>query len=278
MAALLVASNGSLYGTTSQGGMDSPNCYAGCGTIFKVTPAGQFKLLHSFDFTDGANPWASSLIEGADGNIYGTTISGGTIGVGTVFKMSLDGTTFTTLYNFCIQTNCADGLSPFAGLIQAADGNFYGATAQGGAIGDQGGDGTIFSITSAGALTTLHVFVADGDQPAASLVQSTNGTFYGTTSVGGAYNYGTVFSLSVGLAPFVETIPASGKTGTRVAILGTSLEGATSVVFNGTAATFTVVSPSLIKTTVPAGATTGTLQVVAPSGTLSSNVGFRVIQ
>ena len=277
MAALLVASNGSLYGTTNQGGTNNPNCYAGCGTIFKVTPAGTFKLLHSFDFTDGATPWASSLIEGTDGNIYGTTTSGGTVGVGTVFKMSLDGTPFTTLYSFCIQTNCADGLSPFAGLIQGADGDFYGATAQGGAIGEQGGDGTIFS-TSAGALSTLHVFVTDGDQPAASLVQSTNGTFYGTTSVGGAHDRGTIFSLSVGLPRFVETVPASGQLGTGVAILGTSLAGATGVTFNGTAATFTIVSPSLIKTTLPAGATTGTVQVVTPGGTLSSNVPFRVIQ
>ncbi|HEV2424764.1 MAG TPA: choice-of-anchor tandem repeat GloVer-containing protein [Terriglobia bacterium] len=277
MTGLLVASNGSLYGMTNQGGMDGPNCYGGCGTIFKVTPSGVFTLLHSFDGADGANPYTSSLIEGVDGNVYGTIPSGGSIGFGTVFKMSLDGTTFTTFYNFCI-FDCADGDAPFAGLIQGADGSFYGETAQGGAIGGAIGDGTIFSITPAGALTTLHVFdLTDGGQPAASLVQSTNGTFYGTTSEGGVYNYGTVFSLSVGLPRFVEAVPTSGRPGTRVAILGTSLEGATSVVFNGTAATFTVVSPSLITTTVPAGATTGKIQVVTPGGTLSSNVPFRVI-
>jgi uncharacterized protein (TIGR03437 family) len=87
---------------------------------------------------------------------------------------------------------------------------------------------------------------------------------------------GTVFSLSVGLGPFVETQPTSGEVEKRVKILGTNLTGATNVTFNGTAAAFTVVSKSLITTTVPAGATTGKLKVVTPRRTLKSNVPFRV--
>jgi uncharacterized protein (TIGR03437 family) len=87
---------------------------------------------------------------------------------------------------------------------------------------------------------------------------------------------GTVFSLSLGLGPFVETQPTSGKAGAAVKILGTNLTGATSVAFNGTPAVFTVVSGSLIKATVPTGTTTGQVQVVTPSGTLTSNVNFRV--
>jgi hypothetical protein len=93
---------------------------------------------------------------------------------------------------------------------------------------------------------------------------------------GGPNNDGTVFRLSVGLGPFVETQTTSGKVGAAVKILGTDLTGATSVSFNGTAAAFKVVSSSEITTTVPAGATTGTVRVVTPSGTLSSNVPFRV--
>jgi uncharacterized protein (TIGR03437 family) len=85
-----------------------------------------------------------------------------------------------------------------------------------------------------------------------------------------------VFGLYVGLAPFVGTQPTSGEVGAAVKILGTNLTGATSVTFNGAAAAFTVVSPSLITTTVPTGATTGTVQVITPSGTLSSTVPFRV--
>lgn len=93
---------------------------------------------------------------------------------------------------------------------------------------------------------------------------------------GGRGQMGTIFSLSVGLGPFVKTQTTSGQLGEPVNILGTDLTGATSVTFNGVAATFTVVSSTLITTTVPAGATTGTAQVITPSGTLSSNVLFRV--
>jgi hypothetical protein len=132
-------------------------------------------------------------------------------------------------------------------------------------------------------LTTLHSFdKTDGVGPT-GLVQDTNGTFYGTTVHGGniVYHYcgsscGTIFSLSVGLGPFVETEPASGSVGAAVNILGTNLTGATSVTFNGTAASFTVVSSSEITTTVPSGATTGEVKVVTPGGTLSRNVPFQV--
>jgi hypothetical protein len=111
----------------------------------------------------------------------------------------------------------------------------------------------------------------------AGLLQATDGNFYGTTKAAGSNLWGTVFSVSVGLGPFVATRPALGKVGTLVAILGTDLTGATSVSFNGTAAVFTVVSNSLITATVPAGASTGKIQVVTPTGTLSSNVPFRVL-
>jgi uncharacterized protein (TIGR03437 family) len=108
---------------------------------------------------------------------------------------------------------------------------------------------------------------------------------YGTTASGastiGKYHRctgicGTIFSLSLGLSPFVEVQPGSGKAGATVKILGTDLTGASSVTFNGTAAKFTVVSSSEITTNVPAGAATGEIQVVTPKGTLSSKVSFRV--
>jgi hypothetical protein len=108
------------------------------------------------------------------------------------------------------------------------------------------------------------------------LVQATNGTFYGTTLLGGSGISGTIFSLSVGLGPFVETVPTSGAVGAIVNILGNNLTSATTVTFNGTATAFTLVSSSEIITTVPAGATTGIVQVTTPSGTLSSNVAFQV--
>ena len=136
------------------------------------------------------------------------------------------------------------------------------------------GCGTVFKISMEGKLTTLHSFgSADGSYPLDGLVQGTDGNFYGTTWAGGVY--GTVFSISEGLRPFVKANPASGKVGTRVTILGNDLAGATSVTFNGTTARFKA-SNTYITTTVPTGATTGTVEVVTPKKTLKSNVPFRV--
>jgi uncharacterized repeat protein (TIGR03803 family) len=126
-------------------------------------------------------------------------------------------------------------------------------------------------------LTTLHSFDGtDGSYPIGLLFQATNGTFYGTTSIGGSGGEGTIFSLSVGLGRFVETAPISGKVGTKVLILGNKLRGTTAVTFNGATAVFKVVSGTEITATVPSGAITGKVQVTTPSGTLTSNVNFLV--
>jgi hypothetical protein len=112
------------------------------------------------------------------------------------------------------------------------------------------------------------------------LIQATNGDFYGTTSDGGKFNGevdGTVFTLSVGLAPFVKAVPHVGQVGQIIRILGTDLTGTTAITFNGTPAAFTVVAPTEITATVPAGATTGTVQVNTPGGTLLSAGPFTVI-
>jgi uncharacterized repeat protein (TIGR03803 family) len=297
--ALIQATDGNFYGTTIFGGagFGFGGCFpVGCGTVFKITPNGKFTKLHNFYNSGGTNPTAG-LVQAADGKFYGTTLYGGTVDDGTVFEITSSGK-LTTLYSFCSETNCPEGAEPIAGLVEGTDGNFYGITRYGGANGGgcvNLGCGTAFKITSTGKLTTLYAFCSqpsgticsDGEYPYAALIQGTNGKFYGTASVGGAnndcpmsfYNYagcGTVFSLSVGLGPFVETQPTSGKAGKAVEILGTDLTGATSVTFNGTAAAFTVKSKSEITTAVPTGATTGTVQVVTPGRTLSSNVPFRV--
>jgi uncharacterized repeat protein (TIGR03803 family) len=262
-AGLVQATNGSFYGTTSDGGANDD------GTVFRITPAGELTILHSFDLTDGGDP-DSALVQATNGSFYGTTTGGGANGYGTVFKITAGGT-LTTLHSF----DMTDGESPYAGLVQATNGNFYGTTGAGGSGADN--FGTVFEITPADVLTTLHSFgIADGELPYGGLVQATNGTLYGTTSQGGDNSDGTIFSLSVGLGPFVETLPASGKVGSSVKILGTDLTGTTAVSFNGIAAKFTVKSATEIIAAVPTGATTGKVEVTTPSGTLTSNIPFRI--
>lgn len=115
------------------------------------------------------------------------------------------------------------------------------------------------------------------------LLQATTGTFYGTTAVGGegqcaGSGCGTVFSLDMGLGPFVTFVRAAGRVGQTSGILGQGFTGTTSVSLNGTPASFTVVSDTYIRATVPVGATTGYVTVTTPSGTLTSNVPFHVIK
>src|ERR1022692_1065585 len=199
---LVQGSDGNLYGTAVGGGTN------GEGTVFKITTSGTLTTLHSFAITDGAAP-SGTLVQASDGNFYGTTYEGGTSNNGTVFKMIPSGT-LTTLYNFCSQLSCADGRIPYAGLVQASDGNFYGTTYQGGGAADYG---TVFAITPSGTLTTLHVFTgADGANPYAGLIQTANGTFYGVTKDGGSNctgngGCGTVFKLQL---PPTLTVSTSG--------------------------------------------------------------------
>ncbi len=278
LAGLVEGSDGDFYGTTYGTGTDSNG-----GSVFRITPTGTLTTLHNFSGGDGFLP-AGVLIQGIDGNFYGTTAAGGTRSgtvcpaCGTVFKITAAGM-LTTLYTFCSEPNCADGINPYAGLTQGTDGNLYGTTYGG------GGPGTAYEITPGGTLTTLHSFDGgtDGFFSLGGLVQATNGTFYGTTSYGGDpscdgdYGCGTVYSLDTGLGPFVAFVRPAGRSGQVAEILGQSLTGSSSVVLNGVPANFTVVSDTYIRATVPSGATTGYVTVNTPTGVLTSNVPFHVI-
>jgi len=270
--------DGNLYGTAVLGGTGNCGNY-GCGTIFRLSTSGVFKLLHNFSFSDGSGP-NGGLIQGADGNFYGTTEGGGANGWGTVFAITPEGA-LTTLYNF---TDGPDGGDPAGPLVQGSDGNLYGTAFIGGNFSCHEGCGTVFQLTLSGALTTLHSFAGfDGSAPLGGLVQHTNGVFYGTTC-GGDFNNcpygsgdGTVFSLDMGLPPFITFVNKFGRIGAGVQILGQNLTGTTSVTFNGIPATsFSVVSDTFMTAVVPAGATSGPVQVTTPTGTLNSNVNFQV--
>jgi uncharacterized repeat protein (TIGR03803 family) len=164
-----------------------------CAATAITSPAQTLTTLTSFTGSNGANP-QSTLIQGIDGNLYGTTAQGGAHNSGgTVFKVTPGGT-LTTLYNFCSQSGCTDGANPSAGLVQASDGDFYGTTSAGGNISNEG---TVFKITAGGTLTTIYSFDGTPDPgiPNAGLVQAADENFYGTTYEDGAHDGGSVFRL-----------------------------------------------------------------------------------
>jgi uncharacterized repeat protein (TIGR03803 family) len=308
-SALILASDGNFYGTTSQGGFN------GGGIVYRITPRGTLTTVYEFcGLGRCPDPPVGGIIQASDGNLYGTT-AGGEFTIAIVFKLTLTlESALTTLHTF----DTADVGSPAAGLVQGTDGNFYGTTSE-----NPESDGTVFGITPEGTLRTLHTFGPWGFTPLAALVQgtdgnfygttgnglgtvfsvtpkhafttlhrfhgpdgsnlyggllqATNGKFYGTTMAGGADSDGTIFSLDMGLGPFVTFVRNPARVGQQFGILGQGFTGTTVVSLNGVSASFTVKSDTFIEATVPAGATTGYVTVTTPSGTLTSNVPFHVI-
>jgi uncharacterized repeat protein (TIGR03803 family) len=308
---LVLASDGNFYGATFAGGYRGG---AGAGTAFKITPAGALTILHLFNSDNGVggNPDAS-LIQGADGNFYGTTLGGGDQsfgcvysgydGCGTVFKMTSDGTV-TTLHEFGYLAS--DGVFPYSSVVQASDGDLYGTTFQGGA-----GYGTVYKSTTSGKEKVLYDFGFNEGYIYAGLVQASDGNLYGNGNAadwifqitpegtfteecvcGGGTTlmqatdgkfygtaYGLVYSFDMGLGPFITFVVPAGKAGGTAEILGQGFEGTAGVSSNGIAAkSFKVVSDTYMTAVVPAGASTGRVVVTTPSGTLTSNLNFRVIE
>jgi uncharacterized repeat protein (TIGR03803 family) len=250
--------DGNYYGTAPMGG-DPGNFGLGYGTVFRITPGGSLIILHTFSGSDGNTP--TSLVLAQDGNLYGATQSGGTYNGGSVFKITTGGT-LTTIYSFP-QNSFGEWLAP-SRLALGNDGNFYGITAYGGnnACGSifqitpsgtlttlysfpadagptEGGGGLtlaadgsfygmeplIFRITTAGNFTPVHTFMAGEGSPAnGTLVQSANGTFYGTTVSGGVNGAGSVFSVSPNGA-FATLYSFTGVAGSITAQPGGLVDG-----------------------------------------------------
>lgn len=315
--------DGNLYGTASSctvfGAVGNNGCETAnankFGAVYKITPAGEFTRLHTFDGTDGANPIAP-LVQASDGNFYGTTVDGGAHGLGGIFRISPSGK-FKVLFSF----DSEFGAGSLAPLVQGSDGNLYGVTS-----GPSGG--TVFKFTCSGA-TILHNFAggSDGMNPIGGLVQATDGNFYGTNDIGplefvggvifrispkevfaklhefdfttggsaqttllqhtngllygetccgGSFGVGVFYSLNAGLRPFASFVPAIGHDGQTIDILGQGFTGTTRVSFHGKPAKFRVVSDTFLTATVPEHATSGFVAVTTPRGKLTSNKQFQV--
>ncbi len=254
--ALVQASNGDLYGL-SEGGTSK---------IYKITPAGQFTTVYTFctqsDCRDG-DIARGFLTLAADGNLYGGSTGAGTFNEqGVIFKVSPDDQV-TVFHTFQIPK-----ISEALQLMPGSDGNLYGVAQQ-----------AIYRLTPDGDVTVILNVTRTKENFGwiSGLGQYTNGLLFATTIYGGQYSEGAILSFDAGLPPFVTALPGSGGAGSAVTILGTGLAGATSVTFGGAPAVLTVTSDSAISATVPAGATSGAIQVVMPQGTLSTDVPFFIL-
>jgi len=269
-APLLLASNGSFYGTTSSGGSHN------YGTVFKLTASGGVTTIYNFDYSHGAYPY-QPLVQGSDKNLYGITYEGGTAQSpgGVVFRMTLMGA-ITILHNFD-QDSLSDGSFPTDGLVAASDGNFYGTTL----VAPNGGSGfygTIFRIDTKGDYSVLHDFDGThGQSPASTPMQHTDGIVYGTTDSGGASDGGVFWELNNGISPFVSIVGIpSGSPNTIVEMLGQDFTTTSSVKFGSVAANFTVYSDSYLTAVVPNTAKTAAITVTTSKGAFISRQKFKV--
>ena len=216
-AGLIEDKQGNLYGTTGAGGATC-RLY-GCGTVFRLAPDGTETVLHAFTAShDGSGPYGG-LISDADGNLYGTTASGGSsgcggisYGCGTIFKAAVDGTE-NIIYAF---GGNKDGAYPLAAVVADKKGNLFGTTTDGGGgtqcIVQFGGCGTVFEVTAKGKEMILYAFTgaSDGANPQASLVVDDSGNLFGTAAYGG-----NTSACNQGLSPGCGTVFEVAADGTE---------------------------------------------------------------
>jgi uncharacterized repeat protein (TIGR03803 family) len=276
--------DGNFYGTTYFGGATNS------GTVFKFSKADTMTVLHSFvetshgDYPDGSF-LQGALVQGTDGNLYGTATQGGVFpgGYGTLFKITPKGG-FTSLYDFNPTTGSVLGYYPVGGLIQASDGNLYGTTEFGGPSSCN--CGTAFQMTVAGIVTQIAQFddANTGRWPLSAVLQAADGNLFVTNAEGpsiGSHDPGTIMRIDNGLSrprpSIIGFAPTSGSVGQKVTILGTQFVGTTGVSLNGATAKFAVKSTTIIVAVVPLGATSGRITVTNEGGSAISPSSFTVL-
>lgn len=266
VAPLIVGSDGNFYGTTQIGGKFNE------GTVFQLTKKGVLKIIYNFGTAtnDGTSP-TGPVMQAADGKLYGTAYWGGASGQGTVYSMTTSGGSYKTLHSF----TGTDGAHSSSSLVQGSDNFLYGVTYAGGV----NGDGAFFKINTTGTTyADIHDFdgKTSGGSPGSSLLLHTNGTIYGWGAVGP--KEGVLYSMSVGLKPFASLVViTSGKVGQSVGIIGQGFSTATGVKFGTGPGTFSVVSDTYMTAAPAAGATTGKVTILEPSGNLTTAQKYKVV-
>jgi uncharacterized repeat protein (TIGR03803 family) len=289
-APVMQGADGKFYGTAYWGGAN------GFGTVYQLTPAGAYKILHSFAGTDGAHS-SAGLVQGSDNFLYGVTIAGGSFGDGAFFKINTTGTTYTVLHQFDGKTS---GGSPGATPLLHTNGTIYGWASVGPKEGclysmnvglrqfaslvvvTSGKVGTAVGIIGQGFSGTTKVkfgtgpgtftVVSDTYMTAAPAAGATTGK---VTVVEGAVSLATPQTFKV--VPTIQKFtPTSGSAGTAVVITGMSLSQTTAVKFGTVAAAFTVNSNTQVTATVPSGAVTGKISVTTPGGSVTTATNFTV--
>ncbi len=257
-----LGSDGSYYGVSML-----PD---GAGYVYSLAPSGTSKKLLSFPANSlHGNPVEVPLIEGADGKLYGATVSGGAEGGGTVYELSTGGQ-YRLLHSF----PRADGSFSPTALIEARDGNLYGTTL--------GFKSQLFRIARSGEFTLLHVMdrYTEGSCPC-RLVQGSDGGIYGTAGLGGATGSGTIFECNGGWPTppprALRVQPETGTVGAEVLIRGRDLLGS-AVRFQGvsTAAQVSLNNSSYIRATIPPGASSGPIAITTPGGSTRTNLRFEI--
>ncbi len=274
---LFQASDGNLYGT-----LNACALTASQGCVYKITTAGVFKEIYGFPTTTGYRP-CTGVIQGKDGKLYGATNLGAANNLGSIYKLTTAGV-YTDLHDFNNTTDaeCGNNVARAnVNLLQVTDGSFYGVNG----LGGPSGGGSIYKLTSAGVFTAF-LFpnpTVDGNFPASTLLQNTNGTVYGTTPSGGPTScnpcQGVFFSVATGDAAFVNLEPTqkTAIVGTKVGMFGQGFSSATVVKFGGVASiSVTLSGTTYLTAKVPVGAITGAVTVTTGSTTLTSPQTFKV--